>query len=262
MAECKICESKKINTFLRSESFKISICKNCHVAFTSPSPSLPDYENLDFHSKNNINNTDRLTSYSDLPFDWKCLIDLQVELISKYVSKSASILEIGCGEGILLESIRNKGFSNIEGIEPSFTAAARASKRGLLVHNTYFEPSIYNQKYDLVVMSHVLEHIENPIMFLGLINTILNPAGLLLLTQTNYKGLIPFFQRETWYAWVPDQHFWHFTPKNLKIIFQRTGFQSSSLYFSSLVHPHNFLYKAAKLIPSCQDQFILFAKKI
>ena len=258
---CRICESRRLKIVTKSKNYRILECKTCRIAFTDPAPNLPDYQNMDFHSKESDSNIDKLVLIEDLPYDWRILIKMQIDLVLTQFVKDASILEIGCGEGILLGQLRKYGFSALEGFEPSYTAAKRAQKRGLSIHNAYFDPLIINRKYDLVVMSHVLEHIENPIEFLEQINSILNPGGGLLLTQTNYRGLIPKIQKDSWYAWVPDQHFWHFTPKSLETIFNRTGYLISSVNYSSLVHPSDILYKAAKLITSYQDQFILFAKK-
>jgi 2-polyprenyl-3-methyl-5-hydroxy-6-metoxy-1,4-benzoquinol methylase len=258
---CPLCEGGKVFLFLKAENFKVLVCRNCQIAFTAPRPVLPDYENMDFHSKSDENDTEKLVAFNDLPYDWKKLIHIQGQMVAQHFSLNTGILEIGCGEGILLDVLRNMGYNDLEGFEPSFTAAKRAQKRGLRLYNGYFDSQIISRQYDLVIMSHVLEHIENPVDFLHQVNSILKPGGALLLTQTNYMGLIPRLQKEAWYAWVPDQHFWHFTPKSLKHIFTQLNMSVAALNYQSLVHPHNWKYKLAKIIPSMQDQFILLSHK-
>jgi SAM-dependent methyltransferase len=258
---CMLCGSDKLSIILKASDYRIVECKECKIAFTDPAPSLPDYEAMDFHSKDDIANVEHLTSVEDLPYDWKRLINQQLEIISTHFFKDAAILEIGCGEGILLDTLQKNGFTNIEGVEPSKTAALRAKKKGLTINNTYFDSSTATKKYDLVMMAHVFEHIENPYKLLEQVQQVLNESGYIMLTQTNYKGLLPRLQKRNWYAWVPDQHYWHFTPESLNIMFKKLDFTVSELNYCSLVHPHTKLYKLAKLIPSWRDQFILLAKR-
>lgn len=258
---CRLCGSDKLSIVMKAEDYRIVECRDCRIGFTDPAPSLPDYEKMDFHSKEDADNVEHFTLLEDLPYDWKRLINQQVEIISNHFSKDAAILEIGCGEGILLETLQKKGFINLAGIEPSRTAAIRAKKKGLSVSNTYFDSSATTQKYDLVMMSHVFEHIEHPYKILDQVQQVLNGSGCIMLTQTNYKGLLPRLQKRSWYAWVPDQHFWHFTPAGLKKMLKKTGFKVTDLKYCSLVHPHNWLYKLVKRIPSLQDQFVLLVRQ-
>ena len=258
---CPLCKSSKISKNLQTNTFEIYVCYRCKIAFTNPEPTIPAYEEMDFHSKNDPENYDKITTKKDLAFDWGKLIDMQTNMISTNFNKESAILEIGCGEGILLAELKENFFKNLKGYEPSRTAAVRAQKRNIEVVNDYFSTKLEHQKYDLVMMSHVFEHIKNIGDFLQQITNVLKENGSLMLTQTNYKGLIPRLQKEDWYAWVPDQHFWHFTPQSLKNILKENNFKVTQLNFCSLVHPHNLLYKIAKKIPSIQDQFILLATK-
>lgn len=253
---CPFCEGSSTKLILKETTFKIFECKNCGIASTHPAPSIPDYASMDFHSKANAANEDQLTSIKDLPIDWQNLIEKQIELIKIYFHKDSNILEIGCGEGILLDELFKHGFQNVEGIEPSRYAAIRGEKKELKIINAFFDPDKVTKKYDLVIMSHVFEHIEQPVGFLENISTILNPKGSIMLTQTNYKGLIPRWQKEKWYAWVPEQHFWHFTIPGLSKFMGTKNYHLIDSAYLSLVHPHDFIYKISKLKKQWIDQFI------
>ena len=258
---CPLCNSLRQSIIISSDDYKIIECKDCKIGFTYPKPTLPDYEKMDFHSKSDSKNLDKLTLMADLPFDWKRLIQLQVDMVKANYESEIQILEIGCGEGILLEELRKVGFKNIEGFEPSTTATARARKRGLAITNEYFSNSIAKTKYDLIIMSHVFEHIEKLDYFLTDLSKALNTNGSIMFTQTNYKGIIPLVQKKNWYAWVPEQHFWHFTLRGLTKLMEKYNFGLLSKTYTSLVHPQNFLYKISSLKENFKDQFVSIYKK-
>lgn len=258
---CPICNSLKLSTIISSNNYQIIECKDCKIGFTYPAFILPEYEKMDFHSKGDSENYEKLNSIDDLPYDWKKLIQLQVNMVKSNYERGIKILEIGCGEGILLEELKKNGFKKLKGYEPSYTASVRATKRGLDITTQYFQSNSADKKYDLIIMSHVFEHIEKPIVFLEDLSKALNTNGSIMFTQTNFKGIIPRVQKENWYAWVPDQHFWHFTLKGLKQLMEKNNFELLSYRYTSLVHPHNFLYKISSLKEGFQDQFISIFKK-
>ena len=70
--------------------------------------------------------------------------------------------------------------------------------------------------FDCVVMSQVLEHLENPREILAGVAKVLKAGGRLLLVQTHWLGVMPQRYGGKWYAWVPEQHFWHFTPQGIE----------------------------------------------
>ncbi|HEY0653543.1 MAG TPA: class I SAM-dependent methyltransferase [Chryseosolibacter sp.] len=257
---CPLCGSTNTRDTVNAENFAIVFCSNCENYFTNPPPVLPDYEKLDFHAHDDSNKLEKLTYADDLPNDWKRLIHKQVNILVETVGKEANLLEIGCGEGLLLYELRKAGFSKIEGIEPSRTAFLRAQKKGLSVYNDFLENLSLANKYDVIVMSHVLEHVEHPIEYVRSLKAHLKPDGFLLFTQTNCEGLIARRHGRSWYAWVPEQHFWHFTERGLKKILQPLGFTVCKCTYTSLVHDHSVLYWITRVLHKTQDQFVILLK--
>ncbi|MFQ3664403.1 MAG: class I SAM-dependent methyltransferase, partial [Chloroflexaceae bacterium] len=167
---------------------------------------------------------------AELPPQWRYSLQLQVDRLMKVLPPGARVLEIGCGEGLLLDELRRRGL-RVTGIEPSIAASAAARSKGLDVHTGYFPGVPIEGPFDAVVMSHVLEHLSQPIETLVAIDRLLN-GGYVLLIQTNWRGLIPRICGRRWYAWVPDQHFWHFTPRGLMQLFQPLGWRTRAIDYS------------------------------
>ncbi len=124
------------------------------------------------------------------------LIDLMGE------DKNVSILDIGCGIGTFLILLKENGFTNLSGIDTSTVATTEARKYGLNVITADIEADSFmlTEKYDVIVMTHVLEHIFSPINVLNSINTYLKDNGRLILSVPNagwfLNGLLlSFFPR-------------------------------------------------------------------
>ena len=251
------CGSRKYRTVLKRQDFAILSCKECQIAKTQPPPTLPDYEEMDFHFREN---EVEFIQPKDLPEDWQRSISIQEKMITDHLPKGSKITEIGCGEGLFLNELQKHGFRTF-GIEPSVSAAKRGATRGIGINRGYFPVVKPDELQDLFILSHVLEHIEEPVSFIDAISEKLKPGGYILLAQTNYRGFIPRLQKEKWYAWVPEHHYWHFTLNGLTTLMEKKKFKRKDYKYSSLVHKHDLQYKIAEWKESWIDQFIVLFKK-
>jgi 2-polyprenyl-3-methyl-5-hydroxy-6-metoxy-1,4-benzoquinol methylase len=252
-ANCTICGSSNVSQVLALSSLaSIVRCKNCKNAFTFPQPVLPDYTQEDFHA-NGISENTKLTHFEDLPEEIQASYRIQKAMVEQCVSKNDRVLEIGGGEGIFLDLLRRHG-QNVEMIEPSLTASTRARARGIKVHNTYFQKLPPDSAYSLVLMAHVLEHMQDPQAILEDVRKRLLPKGYLILTQTNFKGFMPRFLKKNWYAWVPDQHFSHFSVKGIAYLADRSHFEVITYKYSRLFHGKSIYHIILRYIPFLQDQ--------
>ena len=100
-----------------------------------------------------------------------------------------NILDIGCGVGTLSLYLGNKGYS-VEGIDISNKAIAQAKSASLLFglgNNVKFyasniESLKFKKRYDLIILSEVLEHLEDEEGTLGKVNKLLKRGGILFCT--------------------------------------------------------------------------------
>jgi SAM-dependent methyltransferase len=78
------------------------------------------------------------------------------------------ILDAGCGIGLLMRDLKNSGVDSVTGIDFDDECLALAAKYGS-VHKrdlTNLKQNISENSFDVVILSHVLEHLANPIEFL------------------------------------------------------------------------------------------------
>lgn len=144
-----------------------------------------------------------------------------IEVLWNTYGPSASnphVLEIGCGEGAVLEQLRARGF-RVQGIELSESGAAVARTRGLAV-DTYDGSRIpyADASFDLAVLTHVVEHLENP-------RLVLNEAArvapwVLVEVPLEYRWRTP---RD--FAWTDVGHINLYDRKLMRQFLQSTGLE-------------------------------------
>jgi 2-polyprenyl-3-methyl-5-hydroxy-6-metoxy-1,4-benzoquinol methylase len=261
--KCPLCDSIEIESYIQHLDWSIQTCKSCTNAWTQPYPDAIEYDKTSFSPVSlSDGKQDKVITVNDLPGQWRKSVAMQTSLLRRYLSQGSKILEIGCGEGILLGELQNAGF-NVKGIEPSLRATTKARKKGLDVLNDYFPSQKISDIFDCVILSHVLEHLSNPLETLSQIAK-LAPSGYVFFVQTNYRGIIPRIYKERWYGWSTHEHFWHFTPQGLTEISRDFGYQVLSYEFSSLVHEDGklvkILSKLGELLPPAHDQFHILYK--
>jgi len=74
----------------------------------------------------------------------------------------ASVIEVGCGKGVFIDYLRRRKFE-VTGLDPAYEGEDPAIQKCLFKAGLGLQASG-------IVLRHVLEHIENPVSFLGLIS--------------------------------------------------------------------------------------------
>lgn len=236
----------------------IVACTLCGLGMTDPPPAEIPYEEEDFHLST-IKPPSVEPKWKTAYYQWSYRVSLR--LIRRALPAGGKVMDIGCGEGIFLRLLRDAGYETI-GLEPSRTAVKRAQESGLDVRHGRLEGDQTYEPVDLVIMSHVLEHIRDFPEALRKVSEIA-PGGYLLLVQTNYRGWVPRLYPQRWYAWVVNQHYWHFTPHAVSGFAAKYGYQPVACEYTSIVHEKRklrLIAQAARLVPGAGDQFHLLLK--
>ncbi len=109
------------------------------------------------------------------------------ELLPLVPPDTRKVLEVGCAEGAFGELLERHG-ARVTGIEPDRAAAAVAVPRVSRVVAVPLEEAIdelSSERFDLVVLSDVLEHLSDPVRDLRHLEGLLEPGGTLLFSLPN-----------------------------------------------------------------------------
>ncbi len=225
------------------ETFQIIKCKNCDFTLTSPRPSN---ENLGryYQSNSYISHSNKASSLVDnvyliarnFTLRWK------INLLKKYclTQNEIHLLDYGCGTGEFLKSCKDAGFK-IDGVEPSANARLKSSETNQIKIQESIE-GIENQKFNIITLWHVLEHIPNFEKIIQELKITLSNDGVMFIAVPNHKSFDALHYSENWAGFDVPRHLWHFSSDTIKKIITKNqltlvdicGMKLDSYYVSML----------------------------
>ena len=194
MNKCKICDSQKLeslykvddlplfqnkvyNSFAEAKSQKVvSVdlcqCQECGFVFNK----LFTNENMDYDDS--YQNEQNYSQY---------FVDYLNEIVSYLIKNNfqdKKIVEIGCGKGYFTELLEKRGFKNIYGFDPAYEGDNPN------ITKDYFSEKYKSINADLVILRHVLEHIENPYEFLQHIQNATSKDTKVLIEVPDFEWIV------------------------------------------------------------------------
>lgn len=145
--------------------------------------------------------------------------------------RALRILDVGCGDGRLLDIFRRHGTAQWElcGIEQSEAAAAAARAKGYEVlcgDLMGLDTGAWEDRFDLVVMQQVIEHMHRPAGALGKVRSLLAPGGILSVeTPCTDAWDARLFRRRYWGGYHLPRHFYLFDRGSMARLMTENGYQ-------------------------------------
>lgn len=145
----------------------------------------------------------------------------------------SNILDIGCGNGELLFHLKELGLKNLLGID-SFLKKDIIYKNGLTILKKSIEEFTEDYGFfDIIMLHHVFEHIEDPMKMLEKCNKILKDNGILLIRIPVSECYAWKTYEESWVKLDPPRHFFIHSLKSLNILLEKTGFEVQNTIYDS-----------------------------
>ena len=146
----------------------------------------------------------------------KTSFTLFLERIKNHLNKNCTVLEIGAYYGVLGKLIQPL-VKEYTGLELSKHASDYSKNNSNLniINQSIKEHSKNNKKYDIIIMTDVIEHSDNPFELLSLIEKSLNKNGKLILSTFNFDSLFSKIMGKN-YPWIIPMHKYYFSNTTLK----------------------------------------------
>lgn len=163
--------------------------------------------------------------------------------ILDFVPIGSFILDVGCGDGFLVNYALNTGFDVI-GID-----LLPKRNKHCMQTNVFSLPKHWFIDFDTIILNHVFEHFDNPIAFLKHIEAF---QGTLIITVPNIGCWLYKFLGKRWYGANNGVggHEIMYTPETLRFILENHGYKVKILKTGSMYRtfPINIISKLFALL--------------
>lgn len=187
---------------------RILRCASCGLAYRSHRPSAEQLAQL-------YREADDGMYEAEMPNRWRTAMRHK-SIVEKHVPTKGSLLDIGCASGAFMRVMLDDGWQ-VQGIEPSESQYRRAA--GVLggsnfIHQCTLERAHLDDRFDLITLWDVLEHVTEPSQFLALAASYLKEGGYLLLNVPRIDSPISKLLGPRWPLLLAE-HLCYFTVPSL-----------------------------------------------
>jgi len=254
--KCRLCGNDKTEILfvsqnvhgrhlLGKEKFEVCQCLKCGVVFTNAVVDATYYRKYypnNYYKDAFVPNwVTKIIALLD-----KLIFIRRLNIIDKYLPNGGKVLEIGCGQGDFLHQLPKK-FEKF-GIEIN-------NKACQFIKNNYKEITLFEGKtekihfpqglkFDMVIMWHVLEHIENPAIFFKALKKILKKDAILIIEIPNRDSLGFRFTKEKWFHLDTPRHLFFYNFETLKKILIKNQLKIVDYFGDFFSFPHDLAFSA------------------
>lgn len=159
----------------------------------------------------------------------------------KYVfDPTKKLLDVGCASGAFLHSVKSHVLECV-GIEFNLDNARFVEEvLEIKVYTKRIEDVDLPQEYfDIVTAFQVLEHVDDPMLFLKGIHKLLKPGGTICIEVPNIQDVLLSVYEIEQYAdfWFREPHVFNYSPKTLTMMLEKTGFAGET----KTIQSYNFI---------------------
>lgn len=225
-------------------------CDNCKLCWIYPWPSDEEitnfYSNYHTHGTNNFHTSlfqylmttiiisrkifqhkfikALLSKRKYWPRMFKSLWEYLTAYLGTPQRNSNVLMDIGAGNGWFVHLMRDIGW-NASGIELDLQAVEYATNvaRVPVAVMTIDKAVVVSEKWDVVTMRHVIEHLDNPYHVLRLVFHHLNPGGKLVIICPNSGSLGSKTFGQFWRGLEVPRHLFLYNPDNLRQLIKSSG---------------------------------------
>jgi 2-polyprenyl-3-methyl-5-hydroxy-6-metoxy-1,4-benzoquinol methylase len=233
---CPLCQSPQISLFIKgtiipesisAADFKITdshygsrwtffSCRNCSFVFANPAPAqgaIAQFYTALADEEYSQEDEGRGRNFSTI-----------LRRLRPYAPPGSSLLDVGAASGIFLNLARNAGY-RVTGIEPSAALVADAEKLyGLKLFCGTVEQFHCKEKFAVITLLDVLEHMIDPGTFLTVLNGFLAPGGMLVIVTPDIGSLAARIMGGRWWHYRVA-HLNFFNRHSLGWLLEKHGFE-------------------------------------
>jgi SAM-dependent methyltransferase len=223
--DCPLCgghrrDARAVAAF---DPFRVARCADCGFAFLCPRPTERSLRSLYESEAYYASGTN--AGYSDYAIQETALratFARVMRVLARRGLAGGSLLEVGCGFGFLLDEARG-WFARRDGTEIAKPALAAAAHRADDVFRGGIESVPEGRRYDVVLSSHVIEHVHRPRDFVSAQVDRLLPGGTVIVATPHMGSIWQRMLGSRWPSFKIPEHLLYFDLRSLERLLQDAG---------------------------------------
>lgn len=234
--ECPICNSLNLkqihNKIWSAQNTKVFRCNYCFTGFLYP--MMNEVEEKKFYAAYNEHTKKRGVTLTTDPLELheNSMKDASKrwEQLEDFFIQDGRILEIGSSTGAFLEKCSQK--CECVCVEPDSTNRAFASRFSVDQYE-YLEDIPDGEKFDLICLFHVFEHIRDPFDFLKKCKQLLNAGGSIIIEVPHIEDpLLSIYDLDSYKDfYFQPMHHYIYSANGLRCVFESEGFYEKEIMF-------------------------------
>jgi 2-polyprenyl-3-methyl-5-hydroxy-6-metoxy-1,4-benzoquinol methylase len=219
-------------------SFNIMVCKNCDAGFLSPPPAPSYLRKIYAISGHGLTKPTSLQEVvaAERAFPNSSIdAERMVEIVSSAnASNSRQALDVGAGFGWGTRALVSKGYSVVALNPSAYENAVFEAMNGFSPTAVMFEDYRTEEKFGVIYLSQVLEHVINPRSMIGRVVDLLEVGGAVVIAVPNFNSMSVKIlgTRDNSCLWVPE-HVNYFTEKGLTSLLEQSGLNIEKIDYIS-----------------------------
>jgi 2-polyprenyl-3-methyl-5-hydroxy-6-metoxy-1,4-benzoquinol methylase len=179
-------------------------------------------------------------------------------------SETGCLLDVGCGNGEFIEQMRSYGWS-VAGVDLDSSAVEYCRSRGLDVSLGTIADLPETSQYDVIALTHVIEHVADPIELLRECSKRLRlDTGRIVITTPNLKSLGHRWFGKYWRGLEVPRHFVVFSPGGLRQCVEQAGLSvaamSTETRLAQMIYNNSVCAQAGEREVGQRSQFSIVSK--
>lgn len=223
-------------------SYNVVACLTCGAAFADTPVTQREYDDL--YARRSRYAAGPAAHATEGARDVTRFRDMASEIAAVVPEKSARMLDVGCANGQMLAALAERGYTSLAGVDPSPACVQQASAipGASAFVGSLSEMPVEAGSFDVVILSHVLEHVRDVKPALKSLERFMTPRALIYVE-------VPDASRYAAFAWSPFQdfnseHINHFSLTSLDNLVRQCGFRPARLAAKEILSAPDMPYPA------------------
>jgi 2-polyprenyl-3-methyl-5-hydroxy-6-metoxy-1,4-benzoquinol methylase len=209
------------------EHFTFVRCRNCGHLYLNPRPTMEAVNII--YPESYATFSGRFTGGTLIARVKSWILLSRFRYLKIHLPSGSCLLDIGCGDGEFLTTLREHypeaGLHGLDWKFPDMMQRTLRASRITLLHGLVEQVDLGVEKYDVIIMNQIIEHLWQPAEVLDKCFRALRPGGLLAIETPNADGYDrTIFRAGSWGSYYFPRHLHLFTFESLRQFLEKHGF--------------------------------------